>query len=556
MMPTQRFYFLHPNILSLMNTCLFSLLMFGTSAQALPTYDSPWPQVTLNTTASWLRDSKDERLIWVLPPATGNIKVSGPLPEVDARRCQDLQSDLDNLSLSSEEFSRFVADLREQQPRLQEALARSRKDHQALSAWRTSTNVHRTMSRYWQNAKEWAMEQDYVNQKLERCTVLSYCQIFEHQSIIANTLRVDAEVSLAEVRDEYPEAHQQLIQLANAYERSHGRVTALRRQIDSYRQHLTELEAILSRSYRNQAMVSGGNVTVVYRLEHKEILVQLRKAHPKLRFKMVPLKQLRLFARMVPTVVDDYYLASLPAFLRFRAKDLPTTTVGGWQLDQPPLKALPDTITGEFTLSLHGACGLTQTEFFRAKGLAITREDSIPRYAAVLQYHYPVAVPERLRVRFNLAELYKALRALWKKSAIITPAHIAELMARDSLRSLFAITQLDPHLRFAVPAQLRDSLITRIMEQLLTTMATPTLTLGGQLEPWSEQSWRRYRLTEAGCPSIACRTGGWLRLPADTERQALNRLKALSDQVIEVGPNKPLWLPGLSQFASFAVGGQ
>lgn len=546
----------HSYFLLLLTYSLCCYLLGSTRAEALPTYDSPWPQLTLiNTTASWLRDSKDERLIWLLPPPTGTVKVNGPMPEVEARRCQDLQAALNNLSLSSEEFSRFVADLREQQPKLQEALARSREDRKALSAWRKSSQIHRTMSRYWQNAKEWSMEKDYVDQKLERCSVPSYCQIFEHQSIIANTLRVDAEVSLAGARDEHPEAHKQLMQLTKTYERSLGRVTALRQQIDSYRQHLTELEAILSRSYRSQAMVSGGDITVSYRLGQKKLLAQLRKAYPKLRFKMVPLKQLRLFARMVPTVVDDYYLASLPAFLRFRAKDLPTTALGGWQLSEPDIKTLPDTITGAFTLSLHGACGLTQAGFFRAKGLAIAREDSIPRYAAVLQYHYPVTVPERLRVRFNLAELYGALRKLWKKSAIVTPAHIAELMAGDSLRSLFTITQLDPHLRPAVPAQLRDRLITRIMEQLLTTMATPTLTLGGQLEPWSEQSWRRYRLAETGCPTTACQTGGWLRLPAGTERQALDRLKALSEQVIEVGPNKPLWLPGLSQFASFTVGG-
>lgn len=536
-------------------------MLVASECYGLPTYEAKWPAVEIASEgAPWLRDSDDERLIWLLPPKSGRIKLRRAMPNAHENHalCPQLKSKLNNLNQTNAEFRDYVTYIESALRQLVQSRRLVQQDVAAIDAWQQRSVVNGELAQQWRSVEHYRSELRYSEAKLERCE--RYCREWQHHSTIALTMLTDANHGLKALAAAHSEPYKQFSQLRDAAEASQHNWQQQRNQMASYRQHIAELEQLLTRSYRRDALKAGGSIAVDYLPRHHKLLHRLRKAHPNLRFKLVPLTQLRLFARMVPATIDDYYLASLPAFLGFKAKNLPMAKAGEWQPSRPIAK-LPKRLRGEFALSLHGACALLDEAYFSDRQLAIkrqrTKSRNDPRYAAVLQYHYPVLLPYKATLSFRYHEVYQALVA--DSGTAIMAEDIAQLLATDKLQQVIQLQadRAGEQNAEPLPPRFRDAVTSVIIHRLLAMMNIPTLTLAGQLNSprTSLGKVQPSRFSAEPCLRPSCQTGGWLRLTDDLRKEALQRLKAIPPQVLSIGPNEPLLVPGITQFASWRIDG-
>lgn len=523
------------------------------TARALPTYDAPWPKIALKDDSgqnpkSWLRDDQDEQLIWLLPPAHGAIEVTGKAPKQDPKPCAQLKAKLNNLSASNEEFRDYVAYIVAAIPRLLQVTSSFNRSAAAIASWQQRSDVHHKMSGYLKARQSARRQLDIIEGKQQHCD--DFCHEWRLDGSIAHTLLTDARQSLLAFEKSHPEPYRELLALDRAQQNAEDEHSELNGQLASYRQHIAELDTLLTRSYRQLANQPADTLAVSYLPGHEAMLSRWRANNPGYRFQVVPMTQMKLYARLVPTKIDDYYLASIPAFLGFEAEGFARLRAGEW-LKSPQATKLPEQLKGRFYLSLHGACSL-DASFFKDKGLAIERqqdEDALPRFAAVLQYHYPVTIKEDITIRFNAAAIYEALmkgHRAGQADGIITGEGFATILATDALRPLIAFAGAP------LSWQRRDMIISTIAYQVLTMMTEPTLTLAAELtSPFALTP----TLTE---PPLSRASGGWLPLSGKggkAEQAALKRLRAMPEQVRAYGPGKPLLVPGMTHFGHFRLDG-
>lgn len=529
---------------------LVAIASHGSTAIAQPTYDPPWSTIELHsegTTAGegkgWLRDSEDEQLIWLLPPSHGAIDPEPQTMLPETEYCAELKATLRNLSASSEEFSDYVNYIVAAMPRIRQVTARFQHSSTAIKAWQQRSPVHQKMSRYWHAQQHAQRELYYIAEKEQLCD--RYCLDWQHDSAIAHTKLTDARQSLKAFERSHPTPYRQLAKLDKAQQQAVKEHLDLSAQLSGYRRHIAELETLLTRSYRRLANKPAGELAVRYLPGHRALLTRWQSSNPGYRFKVVPMSHKKLFARLVPTKIDDYYLASIPAFLGFKAKGFPRLKAGQWH-QHSSKEELPETLKGIFYLSLHGACALTDANFFRDKGLHIERREGkqpLPRFAAVLMYHYPVTIGQQVTVTFDAAAIYDALMGQNLAGGIATSEHIAKALAADTLRPLVQFSGAP------LPSRRRDMIIASIAYQILGIMTDPTLTLAGDLTS-------PFALTPGeDDPPLGRASGGWRPFTGKAFTQAYKRLKALPRQVRHLGPNQPLLVPGMTQFDHFRMDG-
>lgn len=448
--------------------CAISILAsdFGVSA---PAFYPPWPSVSLDNprTLSYLRDSQDERLIWVKPPRMGFVGSGEGSVSLhpNQTRCPVLAKNLSDLFAQTGQFKhalKEISDYTRQELDAHAAVRRVRHevekyldaaDDSALDIFSAATMLHRSK-----------FELVDVTHRVDACR--KTCDDLYWQKFHIETAIDKAKAELSEWEGKQPKMAKELGSLvAKQWQHRHTAYDIARTRRTTQK-HLFKKERRLFKSYASRAILSGGTKRVSYRLRWAEAIADLAKRNPKYTFKAIPVRSLRLRARHIPTKINDFYLSTLPTFLGFEGTSHILKNYGHIDVGGDFSAKAVDHLDANFIFSLNGACPIVSDEFREVlAGRVIKDANTQAVYSATLTYSYQVELPKATKARFNPVAVYEAIKR--PASGFLSRGDAQQLLDNGQLDKAI---ELPAGLDRPVAIALKQEALNRVLAAMATTL--------------------------------------------------------------------------------------
>lgn len=450
--------------------CAITVFLSDLGAAA-PAFYAPWPSIALDNprTLSYLRDSEDERLIWVKPPRMGGITTGngGVGFHPNQTRCPVLAKNLSDLFAQTGQFKLALQEISDYTRQELDAHAVHRKVRRkvdnyldaasdanaALDIFSAATMLHRSK-----------FELVDVTHRVDACR--KTCDDLYWQKFHLETAIDKAKAELNEWESKQPKMTKDLGSLvAKLWQQRHLAYDIARTRRSTQR-HLFKKERRLFKSYAGRAILPGGTKQISYRLRWQEAIADLAKRNPEYTFKAIPVRSLRLRARHIPTKVDDFYLSTLPTFIGFEDTSPLLRTYGHVDVTGVFSAKAVDHLQANFIFSLNGACPIVNDEFRKVLAGRIVKEaDTQAVYSATLTYSYLVELPKAIKARFNPVALYEAIKH--PSSGFLSRADAQVLLDNGQLDKAI---ELPAGVDRPVAIALKQEALNRVLAAMATTL--------------------------------------------------------------------------------------
>lgn len=490
------------------------------TTRAAPALLSPWPSIVLvnPNNSRYLRDTADEKLIWVKPPTMGAIDTGKGEPSAHPNHqlCENLTESMAGILDQEEKFDRLLREIESY-------------DTDVLSDTRQLEKIYDQRARYISTAifsipakaivaltdkiVENSLSLKDASLRLESCE--SGCELLSSLNSWLETQGAGLMSQFDTYNRDYPEMAKTIMSYASELLRVRESSYFSVRSKETSMDYLMRMERRLLRSFAKKAVLAGGFQDISYRLGWKEAIANLAKSNPDYSFKAMPIRSLRLRARLVPEKIDDFYLATAPLFIGFEGSGL----VALGDIDpKGPFSDHPLTkIKGRFHFSLAGACPLLHPPYRDAvKGKVKMQADGIPVFGAILTYSYLVELPETIKGRYHPKRLYDLLKKAAGKEefySLKTQQGLLDSSALDGAIELPESTQP------ATAMAIRRELVDRVMA---------AMTIPQSKSPAYSQIADDFY--SPNCNSYSCFLASWTALDPAYAKQAEANLSRLHNK--------------------------
>ncbi len=463
---------------SIFTLCGFAAFL-SLTAQSAPSAWTPNDSKGLNfvnpTNSTLLRDNKDPNIVWVLPPTGGEASLTNFSPSASLVMCSGLKDVMiasnaqdARLRKISEQIDAKMPDFEEKEKALiaaQEALAKLSKGNIA------------ELTLIQDEITDLRKANDRILEDLETCT--ANCKEL-NETRKANRDRIS---TLEEKYDTLVDANRELVReytrAENAVDQAQEAFNTVASGLDAIQTKQAALKLVISASLADKAKLEGGTALVNYDTGWEANVQKLEELFPQYQFNQIPTRATRIHANIVTAGSSDTYYDSLPSLLDYSILGLNFMPFGqALRDDQGALNAFPSVVSGNFRLSMMGACPLADTKFFEGVNYSAKLAASgDPIYAISATYEYPVAFAFKMTATYNLYKFYEIIQKKSSSGGFFSSKSKSEVSEKKIDKDAFFIDWdvEDPESiyseekRAQVASSIKDDLVARV----LVTMAQP-----------------------------------------------------------------------------------
>lgn len=450
---------------------LGTTLLLSDLGAAHPALYSPWAAAKIDNPQGldYLRDTKDERLIWVKPPRMGTIGAGegGVSHHPNHDLCPNLAQSLQDLSANTDLFTHSLTEIKGY---IADSLNARRAQKQVLdgidqtleAAGNPSEGAEILAAVNGRNRNQLALVD--VTHRVDACQTA--CKDLYWQKFNLETAIEEHQKQVTRLKSTYPKLSGDLIRLADQlwqYKRDEYQLNRSRRNSQG---HLFRAERRLFKSYAQTAAQPAGSRWISYRLRWSEAIAMLAERNPNFSFKPIPIRSLRLRARHLPAKIDDFYLSSLPAVVGFEGVSDVLKNFGDVDVHGKFSVDAIDRLQGKFTFSLNGACPLVDEDFSKVLGARVAMgSQGQPLFAATLTYAYLVQLPKAVPAKFDPVAIYEVLRKSHKDGSFVSQAAAQQLLDQGAIDDAI---QLPADLAKPLAITLKREVLNRVLEAMMT----------------------------------------------------------------------------------------
>lgn len=460
-----------------------ALLVGPLSAHAVPSaYNSQCGALEIDntTTSTIIRDNKDCRQAYVLPPASGKAQLTGFSPNANLGFCaemKDLQATSRRVVERIEQTSKRIDEMEPAVAAASRKLELAKKE--LLDVTKTSE-----MQLIGSVEDEVATIEAQIERTLESLnTCESACAELQREYRELRVARREAKNELRGLREQHAatvkraeKARRNLESAQFAYDEVFAPVDRLVEQQSALRTQLLEW-------YAHFAKMEGGTAHVDYNTGWEANIDELSaKYSNKYNFKAIDTKDARIFANFVGSNDKESYLSSMPAILDYSLAGLKYQPYGDEEKaegsEYESLSALPARIQGSIRLSLVGGCPLYYKDFLDSDTLT-PDENLEQKYAFALSasYKYPAAFALRMKASYNLYKFYERIAKSSSKGGLFSRKHYQSVVEKKVDKDTFHIDWEVEDPDSIYTAEKREEIATALKAELigrvLGTMAQP-----------------------------------------------------------------------------------
>ncbi len=470
-------------IVKLSLVTLWSILL-GQVAQAVPSpYGTNFPPLQLvnDTGATLMRDSDDERRVWVMPPQAGTTQLTGFVQSANLAFCDGLK----NLAAASNDIDARIGKLAARQesllPELEAAERELQEAHRQLGKQAESQEMRAILElQERQTVLEESRQQ--IATELESCR--ESCDELRQEF---KRLGMEVQVVSAELRALSAERREQV----RAYELAHAAVVQAELRFDNVgrryqrlTQDLAKLSSMVHDLYATKGKLEGGYALINYNTGWDQAVAALEARYPDHDFEKVPTYNARIFGNIVGAANQGSYYESLPMILDYTISGMPYLP---WVESYQQRSALQSVITGTLRLSTLGACPLHDPEFFAGTSVNPERAaDGTPLFAIGASYEYPVAFKHRIVASYNLYKFFDVLKRSGTEGGFFSSQAYANSITKKIDRDAFKIQwasndpdqKISPAERQQIELQLKQDLMNRVLLRMGQPAPVPA---GGEM---------------------------------------------------------------------------
>lgn len=476
-------------------------LLTSSAATGAPILHPTWPSVKLvnNFGAELLRDSADERLIWVKPPSIGSVlsRNSAISEHPNHSRCEELATSLKDVLGGIDEFDKGLEEiygLQNDLIRYQRKLSSALQDEAKTVESSANINMAKTIASTTRRLIELELEYLDVVHRVDSCR--GECKPLYQRKLELENEKKSILQRIADYEDTHKYLTDTLYQQAQTVLSARKNIYNIDYSISNIAQHLSTVERRLFQGFSKKSILPAGHQTITYRTNWKEVVSALARANPKFVFKPVPIRSLRLRSRLVPEKIDDFYLATLPIFLRFDSPNLDLAHYGRIEHKGSFITTPISEIKARYYYSLGGVCPLINESYFSLiKEKIHTDESQVPRFGAILTYSYLVQTISPVSVRYHPYLLYKKLRSLNSDENYIGRNEFIKWVDEGH----FADAILLPN---AFSAKQSLGIVSELVSRVLAAMSNP------QVFPLPNKRSASSRQNQL-CKDYYCKINGW-----------------------------------------------
>lgn len=490
------------------------------SAQAAP---SAWVSEfgaldIVNTTSSTLlRDNKDPNTVWVLPPTGGKIEFQNFFASGSVGLCSGLKSTIK----AQTTIDARIAVIAEKLGGLEQELAEAEK---SLALANTALSNAESGDMAGLLALEGQIQtlvdrNQAVVDKLDLCT--------ESCDVLTTEYRDNAG-RIKELRNSYDEQAAKNSVATRKYKIAKATKEAAKENYDNVGKRYEDLQlrigalqATVSASFAAKGKLEGGNAFVSYNSGWNDNIQKLESSFPQYDFKAIPTRNTRFHANIIGAGSETSYYESLPSLLDYTINGQNYMPWGDRTSPAAEVSAFPSSVSGNFRLSLLGACPLVQKDFFSDLNWnPEVNEQGQPIYGISASYEYAMAYKFNVSASYNLYKFYELINKSGTKGGFFSTKSYSSVVEKkldtDAFKINWTVEDPDSIYTETVRQQIAEDLKRQLTERVLVTMAQPIYAgasptpLAGGVPPTPGSIVLAERLSDTCGFNIYCQAGGWI----------------------------------------------
>jgi hypothetical protein len=384
-------------------------------AMAAPTlYPRPGnrlSEVHNNTTSTVVSDTGASDQLWVLPPKTGTVGVTGLSLNANAGFCAEM-SDLQFASrtlakkisevfIDLEQFDAELQDLRQQKAALDLQAEGLFEDHFVQEIDDVSDEIFETEGRI-----------DDLRITIEDCTTNECEDDIREELDTLKTRKRELQDELSTLRRDHRDEYRDYTRLKN-------QVDAIDRAIDAVFElaakksgFLIEGKTQIFNMYKQYAQLEGGFSNIAFDSHWQNNTIRVRNDNPGFTVSEIETHDVRMNVALIAGLGEDGYLDQLPAVLGYSVNGAVFTPSDPQQF----LPALPDQVQGNARLSLIGACPAAHPDLFDLPKDAA----GVPLFGLSATYTYPTAFRTHVKATYNLWKIYEHMKKVTEDGGLFS----------------------------------------------------------------------------------------------------------------------------------------
>ncbi len=529
---------------------------------------TPYPksgalQIRNPSSAGVLGDTDDQRLIWVQPPNVGLSAFRNFSATANINSCAGVK----NLQLGFITTSKIVADMAVKKVELQKEI--DAQQSKVDTARREVASLSSTTD---------MMEIDGMNDRIDILKKQRIEVINRYEDAEDDQLKIELFTQIKDLKNQIKELESKYDILA---ENNRTDVRALKRAkeiLKSEEQILTDIyarmtkfdELILSNmknireAMTPYAMLHGGDALLEYDSRWGAIVNELQEINPNYIFRKIPTAHARLYASIPGTANNPNMLASLPAVLDYTISGMKPAAFDN-TIDTN--LAVPELVSGTFSLSLIGACPVYYQNFTEGTGLVVDRDmQGRPMFGISISYLHPVSYRTDLTARYNMYKFYEQIHKKGKKGGFFSRKNYEEMVQTDIGREDFEITwdieDPDSKLDFAARSEIEKELKAEIISRALGQYGVPDLSQNAKAMPPAGEAPKTAAQVAADSMGwcrwgLYCRIAVWglSNLDAFFNNSSSSSFRSTYDRKIEekFSSTAAIWTPGFIGYKKIYV---
>lgn len=527
----------------LMRVCILMAAISTSSVVSMPVLYPKWKPLALKNDlgADVLRDSDEEFLVWVKPPQLGSVDLgeNAVSDHPNHSLCSDHAKNLVKMFELRKEFGadlrRIIGLGRKIDAYANDLIAASKEMAVFADGYRDPLIAFEGVALAEDLAESQVKLVDIVH-RVDACR--KNCKTLFEANEIAEAKIKNNQAQLAKFSEHDPDLYACLNKYSNERRKTAMNLYGARKSKELARDHLFGAERRMFQSFSKTAVLRGGVQKVNYRIKWADLIAKLSADNPKIVFKPIPIRSMRLNSNHVPAKVDDFYLSSLPIFRGFENSTIPLSRTGRIDTQGVFKSELFDSLSADFTFTLNGVCPLINPSVGKIIEDKVLVDESLkPLYAATLTYSYPVKLTHSVKTRFNPFLVYQSLLEGVNGSSLVTVRFMQKLLDEESFSNAVLFEgKADGHSKRLIVAE--------AVHRVLAGMARPLSKLG-PVHGTRNQN----QAVSSSCIAYSCKIAGWELFKGEDHHVYLQRLRNKHNNWVEMaGQDGELALTDIARF--------